>query len=53
MHLIPFLRIIVALAFLGVGSLAVAKSPALAYAGGDGSSFEKAVIIKTPPRKPG
>lgn len=40
------IRIILALALFCEGHLALAKPPAISYSGGDGSSFDKAIIIK-------
>jgi hypothetical protein len=41
----PFFRLVCVLIFLCAGALSIGKEP-IAYAGGDGSSAEKAVIIK-------
>jgi hypothetical protein len=40
------IRIIVALVILCTASHALAKPPAISYSGGDGSTLEKAIIIK-------
>jgi hypothetical protein len=46
MKLYKLIRIVCALLLLGVGSMALAKGPAITFAGGDGSSIEKAIIVK-------
>ena len=46
MKSITLLHIILAFAFLCVAPQTFAKPPAITYSGGDGSTLEKAVIIK-------
>jgi hypothetical protein len=41
-----FLRVFLAMVFLCAAHSSLAKPPGISYAGGDGSSFEKAVLIK-------
>jgi hypothetical protein len=45
MRCLQCFRLILVLAFLGAGAFSIAKEP-IAYEGGDGSSAEKAIIIK-------
>jgi hypothetical protein len=40
------IRLLFSVALLGVTVLALAKPPAISFAGGDGSSLERAIVIK-------
>ncbi len=46
-------RIITAFAVLCLSHVASAKPPAVSLSGGDGSSFEKAIIVKAPDEQSG
>ena len=47
------IRIIAASAVLLAGHLALAKPPGVSFSGGDGSSLEKAIIVKAPNEQSG
>ena len=47
------IKIVAASAVVSAGSLALAKPPAVSFSGGDGSSLEKAIIVKAPDEEAG